>query len=65
MSGSRKPLKAAGICHDPKMKVYVLWTLKLMSDSPSIFESVKFLDLTNPKQAPSEIKGFDIVILDE
>ena len=59
-------LKFAGICFEPKLRVYVLWTLKLMKDVKSIFTKVDFIDMSSNSKDKSEksLKEYDVIITD-
>ena len=59
-------LKVAGICFEPKLLVYVLWTLKLMKDVKSIFTKVDFIDMSSNSKDKSEksLKEYDVIITD-
>lgn len=63
---SPKRLKVAGVCFSNEMKVYVLWTLKLMKDVPTIFEEVQYFDMTHKHSSHylKKLREFNIVIVD-
>lgn len=64
MSGEKGgSLKVAGLNFDKGMKTYVLWTLKLMKDVPSIFGEVVFMDMT-AKRRSGNLGTFDVIISD-
>lgn len=43
-------LNLVGVCTNPSLRRYVLWTLKLMKDVPAIFNGkIVFIDLTKQK----------------
>lgn len=56
-------LNVVGVALNDNFKKYVLWTLKLIKDSPSIFNKVSYYNEKALAKA-SDMSHYDIVITD-
>ncbi|CDW91754.1 alpha-methylacyl-racemase [Stylonychia lemnae] len=59
-----KKLSVIGLSNKPEMRKYLLWTLKLMKDVPSVFDKVSYVDISKQKiDEIKDLKSFDIIVI--
>eukprot|EP00347_Sterkiella_histriomuscorum_P019247 403342377 len=66
-----RKVSVLGICQEPDMRRYVLWTLKLMKDVPTIYDKISFQNVSKDPSKVSdnlknlkELEKYDVVISD-